>query len=314
MELLAAQLQTLWPGATSFAPGQCWFPLPVSMERKHIPQIKGGSYAVTEKTDGERKVLFICKDGAFLVDRTMTFSPLPLEKPPGGSLDMGTIADAELVRSKDGSRQYLLLFDCVAICGVPVHEETLWKRLGKCGTVCQHLKPSGGLTMVTKQMVDRKSMQAYAQTVARLDWLTDGFIFTPVHRPVGVGTQWDLFKLKSRLDNTLDVVVQRMPERGRYALMVREKNYRNNQPELVELGTCVMEESILTVQLDRLLSENPGVICECQWDQTKQQWAPKADSHGWPLVRTDKAHPNSALVAERTSINVQEGIEPEELF
>lgn len=310
--VLAQWLQALWPGASSFDPGVCWFPLPVSMERKDINPVKHSQYAVCEKTDGERLVLYISSAGVFSVDRNIAFRQL--DATVTGNLSQGTIADGELVRSKsDPSKLYILLFDCVAICGVPVHTETLWKRLGKCGTVCQHVRVAGA-DMLVKTMVDRSSMQAYCQTLGILDWKTDGFIFTPVRQPAGCATRWDTFKLKSRLDNTVDCVVQKMPERGRYMLYTREKNYRSNQSELVHFDTVTIPESIMSIQLDRYLDSNDTVICECQWDVASQRWGPKTDSHGWPMIRLDKSQPNSSKVAERTKLNVQEGIEPEELF
>lgn len=314
---LVQEFRALWP-----AGGQdsgCWFPMPVSMERKHIAPIKKGAYGVCEKTDGERAVMFIHHTGTYMVDRNLAFHRVRVTcKPNASNLERGTVVDGEVVRARDpslnhGLKHVFLMFDCVAISGTPVHSETLWKRLGKCSTVCSFLD-SPDFSCIPKQMVEFSAMQRYAQTVHLLNWNTDGFVFTPVNQPITCGTNWHTFKLKSRMDNTIDAVVRKKPERCRYTLLAREKNYRNNQPVLVEIGEAQVPESIMSIHLDRLLQQTGDVICECQWDCGSQAWTPKVDAHGWPMIRKDKSEPNSLMVVQRTAVNVSEGIVPEELF
>ena len=315
---LVEEFKRLWPGAATLHSG-CWFPMPVSMERKHIDPIKNGSYAVCEKTDGERAVMFLHQSGAFLVDRNLGFHRVDVTcKPSATNVHNGTVLDGELVRARDpslnrGLSYVYLAFDCVSISGTPVHHESLWKRLGKCGTVCSFVE-CPQFTCQPKAMVERPSMRQYAQTVHTLNWNTDGFVFTPCNQPVSCGTSWSTFKLKSRLDNTIDAVVKPRPERGRYKLYAREKNYRNNQPVLVEIGETSVPESIMSIHLERILAQRDTVICECGWDFASQSWVPRADAHGWPMVRTDKGEPNSTMVVQRTATNVCEGIVPDELF
>lgn len=95
-----------------FFPGS----MPIGFCRKHIPQTqRPGAYAVAEKSDGERRLLVVFKDGdekrAALIDRTDDARLVPLSSNCIEALDVGVVLDGEIVHNLELRIPVFLVFD-----------------------------------------------------------------------------------------------------------------------------------------------------------------------------------------------------------
>jgi hypothetical protein len=118
--------------------------MPVNLFRRHLPQLEGGGeYFVTEKTDGERKLLVVAEVAAssssssggggsasppraaavgLLVDRSMRVSSVRGSSSSGGDgdgcfggLPAGTVLDGEVVFNLTLQRHVFMVFDVLSL-------------------------------------------------------------------------------------------------------------------------------------------------------------------------------------------------------
>jgi hypothetical protein len=118
--------------------------MPVNLFRRHLPQLEsGGEYFVTEKTDGERKLLVVAEVAAsssissggsgsasppraaavgLLVDRSMRVSSVRGSSSSGGDgdgcfggLPAGTVLDGEVVFNLTLQRHVFMVFDVLSL-------------------------------------------------------------------------------------------------------------------------------------------------------------------------------------------------------
>jgi len=205
-------------------------PHPVSIERKNVIQppmigvpniTEPGAYTVTEKTDGERHLMFIDSEGNVVLINSR-FDLIPIAKLTGYK---NCLFDGEWV----SSQRLFALFDAyfanevdlrsMPLIGTKSRLKTLqdfYKKTNKAfadeSKVTLHLKEflHGSILELSKSILDKQAKKEFPYHI-------DGLIFTPAHMPIpkdGYGTWADLLKWKPPNENTIDFLVKYERDNG----------------------------------------------------------------------------------------------------
>lgn len=280
-------ISTTWGTAGAFFPG----PQPISIERRHFPILKGGEYAVCEKTDGVRHLLvsfmFGDKKMCILVNRVYEMTLVPISLPK--SAYQGTVLDGELVEKT------FLVYDAVTVSGTCVKNLPLNERLD---AVCALQKgilrtKSDPITIRVKTFFSLCDFGIFVnEYLPTISYPMDGLVFTPLREPIRTGTHETMFKWKPRDRNTIDFQCKRWNDQDKWGMYVMEK------------GRLVFESEVL---FSRANETCPGItedaIVECQYmcDEHPRWWKPL-------VIRRDKTHPNNRRTFYRTLVNIKEDI------
>ena len=273
-----------------FFPG----PQPVSIERKHFKVLRSGKYVVCEKTDGTRAALlaftFEKKKITLLINRALKMTQIQLNLPR--SAHAGTLIDGELVGTK------LMIYDGVCVSGQDLKGCDLLKRLEVTGQFIKGIMrlAKDPIVVRLKQFSTLENLAAFHdEVISKLEYDTDGLVFTPVFEPIRIGTHETMFKWKPRDQNTIDFQVKW--NENRCCLYIQNK------------GALIYESEIPPERMDDSFSEwlVDGAIVECRYmiDDRPLWWKPVG-------IRTDKTYPNNRRTFYRTIVNVKENIQWEE--
>lgn len=213
-------------------------PNPISITRHELPRLLQKEYVVTEKSDGVRYLLVLCRDPssheriAVMMDRAchkynlLSLPSSPLRHLDDGYFD-GSIFDGELVWDDIRAQRTYLVFDVVAYYGREVRQCAYTERLAyieacfgtgasrfenpspMSSTVALSAWNTPGLVMRAKQAYPLAQVALLWSTITQqqaLGHANDGLIFTPVAEPVGCRTHWSQFKWKP--EHTLDLALR----------------------------------------------------------------------------------------------------------
>ena len=270
-----------------FFPG----PQPISIERKHFENFLKKEYVVCEKTDGLR---FVCmcikysgKNLCLLVNRALDIYLLPLNMPRKSY--SGTILDGEVAKTLDGNWHYMV-YDCIWANGADIRNKNLFERLEGADNTVKNIMKLGKdpITLKVKtfyKFTDFKNF--YENVLPKINFNTDGLVFTPVEDSIKIGTHETMFKWKPRDKNTIDFQVKKRSDS--LGLYIQEK------------GTLFFQ-SILPLE-EWSLNEDDIVECQYMVDDPVPWWKPVG-------VRTDKTYPNNRRTFFRTLKNISEDIQP----
>lgn len=199
-------------------------PNPVTLERKHFsssPKSVLEGYEVTEKTDGERRLVYV--DGrngmAYSINSRLVVSDTWLRLREGGG-GGGCVLDCECVTDSRGSAKFLV-FDAYVIDGASVRDKTLGKRLTDASRVVSGMVPfrRSSTSILVKQFYNLGSTHSSFTHGCKLAWegafarneIVDGLIFTPSrdHVPdVKAKFTWErVLKWKPAEQNSIDFQV-----------------------------------------------------------------------------------------------------------
>jgi hypothetical protein len=260
-------------------------PQPVSIERRHFPSLKNRNYLVCEKTDGVRRAL-VCKDKmTVLIDRKLDVTPVKIAMPR--SARDGTILDGELLA--DGR---FIVYDALILSGVSVKDHKLTTRLRAIKAFVDGIlqTPSNTIRVHLKKFFPMQDVNLfYTFHMPKLDYKTDGLVFTPIDEPMRKGTHETMFKWKPRDMNTIDFQLKRKGDKWNMHIQERGR---------------LIFESIIQQNKDWMEED---MIVECQYmiDGKTPWWKPVG-------VRTDKTYPNNRRTFYRTIQNIRENIQWQE--
>lgn len=281
----------LWNGRDDVFPG----PQPTSIERQHFSCLRNKKYHVCDKTDGVRYAFICCtiddKKVASVIDRSLKAHLLKLRIPR--ECAKGTVLDGEIIQRTDGAWIFLV-YDCVAMCGVPVNTNTFSERLAYTDTFIDTYKKtdSDALLFLKKDIFPLENLNAFLDQ--NRPYKTDGIILIPDDDPVRVNTHPFYFKLKNGHENTVDFAVNKNG-----TLFLQSKG------ELKKTMNCIKDGSARDVPLDIRIGDEAYAIIECRFVKDKE----------WTFVcaRPDKNLPNSLYTHKKTMINIKENIQVDEL-
>lgn len=223
-------------------------PMPITLSRTYLRDIRSGDYTATMKADGERALFMINTKGeGFLMYRSMRIEDTGMIVEDDSLKD--TILDGEVItRIKDfetGSLRAIhppmyLVFDCYKAGGTNTHMLPLLKnpdgetRLGVAKVICDSLGSVGAyeskwgddkhvMSLSVKPFVMVKSGDKTEESLREIIdsetvYETDGIVFTPNRKSVNNckgddlvnirGTWDDVMKWKPPEDNTIDFLLR----------------------------------------------------------------------------------------------------------
>jgi hypothetical protein len=271
-------LNKLWNIDKNEFPG----PQPISIERKHITNLKNKTYMVGIKNDGQRYAL------CFFIHENKNISCLINRKGEVYLLNIkataqafqGTIVDCELVNDK------LFVFDCIIMCGRVISEQSFSDRLNHCDTLLSCIKSiKHNITIEQKKFVNVTEFSDLLNT----NEISDGYIFIPLNKPITIGTHNSMYKWKPKFKNTID-----------FALM-GTKVYLQNGGKLTWVKISL---DMTNVAIE--ISKTEHVVVESEYVAEKK----------WKglFIRRDKTMPNSQFTYKKTLINIQENIQEHEFI
>jgi hypothetical protein len=264
---------------------ECTFfgPQPISIERKHIPIVKQNEYYISYKADGERYCFVVMnyenKNLCMFINRKLEIFPLKLHM--SREFFKGTVIDGEIIFHED--KYYFLGFDCLMLSGKNVMNFHFNERIKHIDCVSNCLNSTKYCEFQTKLFVkldDFKKLE--------FKFKNDGYVFMPVQCPITFGTHNSFFKLKDRLDNTVDFRISKNK-----LCLIKNKTITKTMNKIDY--TFVSKESIIE-----------DGIYECKYIDDKL-WAPLH-------IRSDKMDPNSYYVYQRTLVNIKENMNIYELI
>jgi len=196
-------------------------PKPVTLEQRHVTgpnSIFIAGYAVCDKTDGERALLFVDAQGdAFLLTTGLRVRATGLHFKAEGA--RRSVIDGEHVATRDAPALLrFMVFDVYWAGGVDVRGQTLAERLALAP---RFATAGGGLRVEPKTFLgldakDDDMHEACASLLTRardegpagFSYRTDGLVFTPLYAPVKDLANNLVLKWKPPEQNTIDFLVE----------------------------------------------------------------------------------------------------------
>jgi hypothetical protein len=218
-------------------------PNTITLQHDHISMLNEDNFMVTDKADGERKLLFITKDmKLYLITTTGKVENMNCTLKPQKGMPIGPIVlDGEHV-VKDKHAQYhntFYAFDIYYLNTLPMTEENkkqlkisendirandLLIRRDLLIRIVNNVFPNHVNLAENKYAIQYKTFLPFSNTHCKMlyenetPYHKDGLIFTPIHYGVGLTSEnkvvsnkritWDLnFKWKPAEENTIDFYV-----------------------------------------------------------------------------------------------------------
>lgn len=292
-------------------------PQPVSLERRDLYKLKKFPYLVCVKSDGMRFLMFCTIidniNKCYLIDRAFRFFQVDIIF--DDCIYNNTLFDGELVRTETmfGEKQWsYIIHDCICFINQIVAKNKFNDRYECVNTtldiyytkdtnisndtfIIQQKKflPFNQLDQLVKMMEDDDS----------INHNTDGIIFTPKDLPIGMNTQYTLFKWKPRQLHTFDFKID-IRNNTIYAQVNDKKNAKDPKNPIVDFASVNINTEngqMFINKLNSLENFKNGCIVECDYDDVTECYKPK-------LVRNDKKHPNGLYTVEKTLNNIIENI------
>jgi hypothetical protein len=228
--------------------GQYRYPgsLPITFLRHYFPQLNASkqSYAVAEKTDGERYLMF-ARPGQplLLVNRSTDF--LPVRTTKRTTFLHPIVLDGEMVRDARSFAPVFLVFDVLALkddalLELPFRERQRHLANMRFDTLHapfkvaqKHYHPLSKLKSDVFQCIRRHPLtkeRLFYDNANQLVYRTDGVIFQP-NRPYRMGTDYSFFKYKYADELTVEFALRYalrggQCDRQRYQLCLTQRGSR----------------------------------------------------------------------------------------
>lgn len=282
-----------------FEPRYYPFPggLPVSMTNKSFSMFNNFKYRVCDKSNGTRYMMYLttCDNGknriGYLINRSMKIYKINIDL--GVVPHIGSVLDGELIKKTDGSWSYLI-FDIFATKGTPmININSHEKRLKTFSSNKLMKNVTEPFTMHIKKFYNMNEFDQLINDNNKLNYETDGLIFTPENRKIYNGTDKGTFKWKPTSENTIDFQIKKKD--NSYVILLWDNRSR------IEINDVHIHNIPLKEKLDKTLKEKETVIIECQWENEYSKWLPIK-------IREDKSHPNSVKTYMATLETIQDDI------
>jgi len=293
-------------------------PQPVSLERRDIFKFKKFPYLACVKSDGMRFIM-VCtiidgKQKTFMVNRAFRY--YEVDQCFDESIYKGTIFDGELIKTGENRDEWTyVIHDCISFCGDDVSQQTFTKRY-EC--VVMLIETYWSITNKEKEQkdcidsfpIEIKKFYKFADMDKLVDDMnkgvinhnTDGLIFTPVTLPVGMHTQYTLFKWKPRDLHTFDFKIVEKED-----TIIAQVNDKGNLTDFAGIDKNTEVGKMFLNKLATLKEYEDGSIVECNYNEVTECYEPK-------LIRKDKTHPNGIFTVDKTLLNIRENITIEEII
>ncbi|KAL3683404.1 hypothetical protein R1sor_001426 [Riccia sorocarpa] len=287
---------------------------PVSLDRKNLQLLRQRYYYATWKADGTRYMLFLTRDGCYLIDRNFRFRRVQLRFPTRANSEKRpdfhhlTLLDGEMVidtvpGSNVQSRRYLA-YDLMILNSKPLVKDLFgdrWRQIkDEVVDPRSREKQHGGLVYqyeMEKFSVRRKDFWMLSTTekllvdfIPKLPHESDGLIFQGWDDLYVCRTHEGLLKWKYARMNSVDFLLQVSPG-GQNSLYLMERGGKMRQ----------LEGANVTFPEEQDMSLLVGKIIECSWNPEENQWE-------FMRIRKDKETPNAWHVYEKVMASIHDKI------
>lgn len=306
-------------------------PQPVSLDLDNLDTIDTDNYLVSEKVDGVRYLLVLGRTRSgqaysVLVDRSLRCyqcSVAALDRFFAG----GCVFDGELVtETKQGyeqPRQVFMVFDLVSEKGrdwkrvsylermerlhhlFDLNQDPAdytpdeWVRRSREAVATDKIVCIGNdanLVFRVKACMNLQYLDLLIRKTENLPYHVDGLIFTPIHSPLGTGTQHDLFKWKAIHTIDVSILWNRDSPEGRLLIMSDDQLVDMNEDGFYHFTLIETAElkSIFDHLRDKGISSH-RFIAECIAHPDGRDVALT-----FYRLRRDKNKPNNIVTVNRT--------------
>eukprot|EP00252_Welwitschia_mirabilis_P009903 TRINITY_DN22838_c0_g1_i1.p1 TRINITY_DN22838_c0_g1~~TRINITY_DN22838_c0_g1_i1.p1 ORF type:complete len:663 (-),score=125.64 TRINITY_DN22838_c0_g1_i1:857-2845(-) len=301
--------------------GSSYFPgsQPVSLDRAHLQLLRQRYYYATWKADGTRYMMFITREGSYLIDRKFNFRRVQVRF-PRSIIQQGvfeshhlTLLDGEMIidRIPDGGkmRRYLV-YDLIMVNSKPliklpfyerwrlINEELIEPRVldRSNSSYCYEMEP---FRVRRKDFWMLSTVDKLLRNfIPSLSHEADGLIFQGWDDPYIPRTHDGLLKWKYAHMNSVDFLFE-VSDENRQSLYLQDKGRRRR-----------LDGASVKFADDQDPSEFSGKIIECSWNVDEEVWE-------FMRVRPDKPHPNGwntyMKVMQSISDNITEDVILEEI-
>eukprot|EP00455_Lapot_gusevi_P054196 TRINITY_DN8638_c0_g1_i4.p1 TRINITY_DN8638_c0_g1~~TRINITY_DN8638_c0_g1_i4.p1 ORF type:complete len:382 (-),score=64.41 TRINITY_DN8638_c0_g1_i4:132-1277(-) len=314
-------------------------PLPVSLGRKHLRELRSRAYWVAEKTDGERYMLFIDHSAAYFVNRKFTCHMLPRSDLLASLASHGpTLLDGELVQTTIG--WVYLIYDLVQSQGIRYADMPLPKRLEgirekvmapyrygqrqaeeKGETlpftlIGKTILPSSKIGDTLKKIQPSHEGYVYAEhrSFGSISYKNDGLIFMAADSPFLPNFEGALLKWKWPELNSIDFkVIHPFFDRSNNLQLycgARAGNERYTDMLCRSIPISEATKNWLLQSIESLPSQDrrgpDSAVVECAYDPENSEWKVKK-------IRPDKATANFITTVIQTLESIIDNITIEDL-
>jgi ATP-dependent DNA ligase/SAM-dependent methyltransferase len=256
-------------------------------------------YAITDKADGERYILFISNDkNIYIIDNNLKKIMKTNIK---SKLYSGTVIDGELITRKDGNGFIFLAFDILAVNNKDLRgdkTQLLKIRLNRLNHVIESIKET--ITENDEKYYTVKMKRYYYKNIflgakkimddiKEMEYENDGFIYTPMNECYPLNKKWKtLLKWKPAEMNSVDFYA--VKENNNWNLYVQHYNSKNPKSFINELvlfdvnklcGEQITDTTTFTTQIpedmkDPITNEpyQTNTVIEFKWDILNKKWIP----------------------------------------
>ena len=286
-------------------------PQPVTVEKKDFGMLKKNNYVVCEKSDGERGIMLLInidkKPMCFMINRNndLLFLSLSFKK----EVFEGSIFDGELIKTKEGSWNYLI-HDCMVYNGTKYIEishdlryaaviDFITKRYVNKQVDCFNIKTK--LFYNYTELLDKTWEHIQKTTENEID----GLIFTPINEPIKLGRQYSLLKWKEPGNHTIDFLVKKTTKNIVLYGYKKGENYLFKSFDTDNINY----KNILDYSTENNLNLKKGIIIEFKYSSDNED---EDDGVFTPYrIRADKDKPNGEITIINTLKNIKEAIKIE---
>ena len=284
-------------------------PQPVSLERRDIFKLKKFKYLACPKSDGMR-FLMVCSNitgnnKCYMVDRAFRFYEVDQYFDEG--VYTNTIFDGELVQTGEDKKWTYVIHDCVVFKNNNVSQKSFTDRYEYVNTAVEtfwSFPDDSTFPIEIKHFFKFNEIKQLVSDMndSKINHNTDGIIFTPIDLPVGMHTQYTLFKWKPRDLHTFDFKIDERADD-----IVAQINEKGEITDFASVNKNTEVGKIFYEKLKELKDYKNGSIVECNYNEVTECYEPK-------LVRTGKTHPNGIFTVDKTLLNIRQNITVQELI
>jgi hypothetical protein len=253
--------------------------MPKTMSRKNVTTIHGNAYAVSQKFDGDRGIIFLDKGGRiWKIYRNMHVVNTGMISKSIRS----TILDGEITNHQ--GHETFWAFDLIAFETRDIRGNVNWNyqnRWEKLNLLIDQLNSDIEI-IPNLEYVLKINVKSIVWSVSQ--WmelpalpknvLADGYIFTPIMEPYSISQFWNS-QFKWKTQQTIDVAIENVE--GNWKLFVNDGN------NIIPFEQCPI------IEVDKSMRDlESGTIVECEWNS--ETLIPKR-------VRIEKTSPNNINVA-----------------
>lgn len=290
---------------------------PVSLSRSNLQLLRQRYYYATWKADGTRYMMFITRDGCYLVDRRFQFRRVqmrfPVKNATASETHHLTLLDGEMVideipETHQRKRRYLIydimMLNHESLVQLPFHER--WKRI-KTDVIDPRYQDAHTNTWYSYEMepfkVRRKDFWLLSTTekllhqfIRKLSHEADGLIFQGWDDPYLPRTNDSLLKWKYAHMNSVDFKFQVSADGSSQQLFLIDRN-----------KLWPLEGASVVFPHGEDVKSFSGKIIECSWLPDENKWE-------YMRVRTDKETPNAVRTYHKVMESIEDNITEEVLL